>query len=267
MRARRVFLGAVSLVGLCAWCGWASGFHQSTTPAFATWAASLAGVVVVDLLLRAGRQGRRLAPAPPPPAAPWPRPGRGGGRRTLEGIAPWIVLVLVTAAWEALGIDTGAHQPHLTVSALAQAYRAFDAALLLVWIVVGVGYGVARARQVTAAPAGTAPGDAPAERHGDEPGEHARSEPEQRGRPSVIAITTGHQALGPALLLPRSKVAGLAFWAALLAAGVLVEMTARRSGGRLATAGELVRLLTRSTAVAVVLVGAWAYAGWHLFAH
>ena len=52
----------------------------------------------------------------------------------------------VALAWDVLGIDTGPHQYHLTISALAQAYRPLNAALLLVWMLVGVGYEAARVR-------------------------------------------------------------------------------------------------------------------------
>lgn len=249
-------VGAACGAALGAWCGWASGFHHSTTSAFATWAASLGGVVVVDVLLWRGGRGRRLALPPLPAAAPWPRSGQCGSRRTLVGIAPWLALVLVIAAWEGLGIDTGTHQPHLTVSALAGAYRAFDAALLVTWVLVGVGYGVAQAR-----PVAQAPGPPPASKA---TGLTDRWTPE--GRPVAVAVV-GHPAVGPALLLPASKAAGIAFWLALVATAVLVELVARRSGGRLATAGELVRLTTRWTAVGVVLAVGWAYGGWHLFAH
>ena len=53
---------------------------------------------------------------------------------------------MVALAWDVLGIDTGPHEYHLTISALAQAYRPLNAALLLVWMLAGVGYGAARAR-------------------------------------------------------------------------------------------------------------------------
>jgi hypothetical protein len=47
----------------------------------------------------------------------------------------------------------------------------------------------------------------------------------------------------------------------------VIDLAARRSVGRVATAEEFVRLISRPTAANVVLVVAWAYAGWHLFAH
>lgn len=242
-------LGAL---GLCAWCGWASGFHHSTTPALATWSASLAGVVVFDLLLWRGARHGRLALRPQPVATAWPRPGRGGSRRVLVGLSPWLVLVVIVVVWEVLGIDTGPHEAHLTISALALAFRSLDAALLLVWILVGLGYGAARARapaRETRAAADEGPVVPP---------------PASSG---VAAVVATHTAFVPALLLPSNRTVGVAFWVGLVVACVVVDLVARRSRGRLANAAELVRLISRPTGVAVVLVAAWTYAGWHLFAH
>ena len=70
----------------------------------------------------------------------------GGSGPALRGVAPWLVLIVVLIAWEILGIDTGPHQYHLTISALAQAYRPLNAGLLLVWMLVGIGYEAARVR-------------------------------------------------------------------------------------------------------------------------
>jgi hypothetical protein len=159
-----------------------------------------------------------------------------------------VALALVVVAWEVLGIDTGAHEPHLTVSALSQAFRPFHAALLLVWIAVGLGYGMARAR--------------------------SRRLVDEAGPPvglSAVAVGGGHPAVGsstaPALLLPANRAAGVGFWAGLVVVCLLVEVVARRSEGRLATAGDLIRLVARPTLVSLILVGLWSYAGWHLFAH
>ena len=62
------------------------------------------------------------------------------------------MLLAVALAWDVLGIDTGPHQYHLTISALAQAYRPLNAGLLLVWMLVGVGYQAARVRAPSANP-------------------------------------------------------------------------------------------------------------------
>ncbi len=239
----------MALLGLAVWCGWASGLRHSTVPAFVAWSVSLAVVVIVDLLLWRGRRHRRWALPRRPAGLPWPRPGRGGLGPSLLGTAPWLALALIVVVWEILGIDTGPHEAHLTISALAQAFRPLNAALLMAWILVGVGYGVARAR----APVGeVADRPAPGASTGNLPG---------------AAAVDRHSAGVPALLLPDNRGAGVAFWLLVVAAGVLVDLVARRSRGRLADAGEMVRLVSGSTPANVVLTAAWAYAGWHLFAH
>lgn len=151
----------------------------------------------------------------------------------------WLALAVAVLVWELLGIDTGTHRPHLTISALTLVYRPLDAAMLLVWMLVGIGYGVTRAR----APLESA--DTPTALWG--------------GRPSASFV--------PALLLPASRAAGLAFWAGIAAVAVVVDQAGRRSGGRLANAEEALRFVTTSAGVNTFLVVAWIYAGYHLFAH
>ena len=214
-----------------------------------TWSVSLAGVVAVDLVMWRGRRHRRFAFHLQPVDLPWPRPGRGGVGPALVGVAPWLVLTLAVAAWEALGIDTGPDEAHLTISALAQAFRPLDAGLLLVWILVGLGYGAARARAPVVGG----------------PDRSARGAPE-RGLSGAI-VAGRHPEGAPALLLPDNRGVGVAFWLVVVAAGVLVDLAARRSGGRLATVGELVRFTSESVPAQVVFIAAWTYAGWHLFAH
>jgi hypothetical protein len=246
----RGFVVTLSGLVLCAWCGWVSGFHRSTTPAVVTWTFSLAAVVVVDLLLWQGRRGRkpglRLEPAP----EPWPRLGRGGGRRALAGVSLWLGLSLVVLAWEILGIDTGKHEAHLTISALTEAFRPLNAAMLLVWVLVGLGYGASRARA---------------------PEVDQSSSFNRRGAvgsPPLASVMSAHlPATMPALLLPSSRPAGVAFWLGLVVAIVLVDLAARRSGGRLANSEEFLRFITAPMAANVLLVVAWTYAGYHLFAH
>ena len=253
MGFRRSAAGALVAVMLCAWCGWASGFHHSTTPAFATWAASLAFVVAIDFLLWRGHHHHHHHPHPHPrnppchskSVDPWPGSGSGGAVRTLRRVWPWMAISAVVLVWELLGIDTGTDAPHLTISALAQVYRPLDAALLLAWILVGIGYGAARARPPVVM-----------NRDGGEP---------MIGMVSAAAIGTRHMA--PALLLPHSKAIGVAFWVGVVVVSLTVEYAARRSGGRIATAEDTIRLISRRGVVNATLVAAWTYAGWHLFAH
>lgn len=235
------------VLALGVWCGWASGFPHSTVAAFATWAASLAGVAAVDLLFWQGRRGRSPAITLEPAAHAWPPEGRRHRGPVLVGVAPWSVLAVIVLAWEVLGIDTGPHAPHLTISALAQAYRSLDAAVLFVWVLVGVGFGATRARAPRRPPSvGSAPTASSA---------------------VLPAVTGPHPLVLPALLLPHDRAVGVAFWVAVVVVGLLVDLLARRSRGRLATAEELVRLASDPPAVRVLLIGAWTFAGWHLFAH
>jgi hypothetical protein len=261
VRRNRVVVAALCVVVVCVWCGWVSGFHRSSTPAVVAWPFSLAAVVVVDVLLWRGRYGRkpgiRLEPVPDP----WPRPDRGGSLRALEGVSIWLVLTLVVLAWEILGIDTGKHAPHLTISALTQSFRPLNAAMLLVWMLVGIGYGAARARAPRVSRSdsgGSDPGRVVAVQQGD-----GSETPEM---PSAVMVA--HLPVtAPALLLPASRPAGVAFWLGLVLAAVVVDQGARHSNGRLANAEELVRFITTPLAANVLLVVAWAYAGYHIFAH
>jgi hypothetical protein len=248
-------VGAAALV---AWCSWVSGFHRSSTPAEVTWIVSLAIVIAVAVPLRRGSKGESLGWDIGRATDPWPREGRGGGRRALLGVAPWLGVIIIAAAWDSLGIDTGPHAYHLTISALSEAYRSLNALLLLVWMFVGIGYAAARAR---------APSETRA--HGAPTGRGSASEP--RGGAALCAMglapsgSTGHP-LAPALLLPSNRAAGVVFWVGLLVVAVVVDLVARRSAGRLATAEEFARFISTATIANVALIAAWAFAGYHLFA-
>lgn len=250
MHSRRAFVIVLCGLLLCAWCGWVSGFHRSTTPARATWGVSLLAVVSVDLLLWRGRQGRSPGLRLEQGTEPWPRPGRGGARPALKGVSLWLGLSLVVLAWDLLGLNTGKHEAHLTISALTQAFRPMNAAMLLVWMLVGLGYGAARARDPVTA--GRTPRD---------------GRDENRFPPKHAAILVCWPAIAPAVLLPSSRAAGVAFWLGIVVAAVAVDQIARRSGGRLANAEELVRFITTPMVANAILVVAWTYAGYHIFAH
>jgi hypothetical protein len=251
VHSRRVVPNVPLVLALAAWCGFASGFHQSSTGAFVTWSISLAAVVAVNLVLASGRHHRRFGLSLPAVEAPWPRPGPGGRGRALAGISPWLVLGLVALAWELLGIDTKPDDPHLTISALAQQYRLLNAVLLAVWILAGLGYGAARARLSAHAPTTvTSDGLHKSEAFG-----------------AVVMVALWRQLHMPALLLPASRPVGVAFWLVAVAAALLIDFTARRSQGRIANAGELIRLISGPPVARVVMGAAWAFAGWHLFAH
>jgi hypothetical protein len=250
---RRRLLLVLCGVALIAWCGWVSGFHRSTTLAEVTWVVSLVTIVATDLLLWQGRHRRHPGLRLEPASEPWPRPCHGP-HAAMVGLSPWLGLSLIVLAWDILGIDTGTHEPHLTISALTEAFRPLNAAMLLVWLLVGIGYGTARARApVVAAPP-----------------------PSRRDRPgptSAVAVALMHPSVTvpvvvatPALLLPANRGVGVAFWVAVVVAAVVVEFIAPRSRGRIADAEELVRYITAPLAANVLLVVAWTFAGYHLFA-
>jgi hypothetical protein len=243
----------IAAITLCAWCGWASGYHRATAAAETTWLVTVVAVVLVDVALWRGRIGRRLGWRLEPVGDLWPREGRGGSGPALRGVAPWLALVAVVLAGEGLGIDTGPRQYHLTISALAQAYRPLNAALLLGWVLVGIGYEAARVRApLKSVWTSSEPRDASASENG-----------------SVCAAAMGtvgiHHGI-PALLLPASPPAGVAFWVAVPLAAVLIDVVARRSHGRRANAEEFVRFISTSRLANVALVAGWGFAGYHLFA-
>jgi hypothetical protein len=153
----------------------------------------------------------------------------------------------VVAGWEALGLDTGPHEPHLTLSALSQAYRPLHAATLLVWMALGAGFAAVRARGP------------------EEPGD-------QFSHPGLALVSLVRWPRGPhetvlALLEPGSRPVGLAFWAAVALAAVVLDCYGRRSSGRVLGAFQLLRLGSSSRTGTSLIVAAWVVAGWHLFAH
>jgi hypothetical protein len=258
VRRHHIALATVG-VALCAWCGWVSVYHRTTAPAEVTWVLSLGAVVAADLALWRGRRAAHGRWHLEPVMQPWPRPGRGGGRRALQGIAPWLALVTVALAWDVLGIDTGPHQYHLTISALAQAYRPLNAGLLLFWMLLGVGYEAARVRAPVADPATRA--------------NPVRRDPDRGPDIPATGVVLGAGLLhsgvhegSPGLLLPSSPPIGIAFWIAVPCAALLVDLVARRSDGHLANAEEFVRFISTSKVANATLVAAWVFAGYHLFA-
>ena len=254
MRGHRLALVTAGVV-LGAWCGWVSGLHRSTGPAEITWLLSLAAVVATAFALKRGRSRARDGWHLEPAADPWPRPGRGGGRRALRGVAPWLALIGVVLAWDLLGLDTGPHSYHLTISALAQAYRPLNAAVLLVWLLVGIGYEAARVRAPTVATPRSVP-----------PMEADPNRPEPGAALSAGVLTVGSHPVTPGLLLPPSPALGVAFWIAVPAVALLVDAAARRSAGRVANGEEFIRFISTAKWAKPLLVAGWAFAGYHLFA-
>lgn len=266
-----MLVAVVAILVLCAWCGWVSAFHRTSGAAEVSWVVSLAAVLAVDVALWRGSRdkpfGWRLTRA----TDPWPRPGRGGSRRALTGVSPWLILILVALAWDILGIDSGPHQYHLTVSALSQAYRPLNAAVLLLWIAVGIGYEAARVRapltgSTASAAAAAAHGPDGTQGQGDAPGGEASSQGALGACLLGLGRGLGPHPNAPALLLPSSPPVGVAFWIAVPVAALVIDIVARRSNGTMATAEEFVRFISTSKVAHAVLIVAWAFAGYHLFA-
>ena len=257
--SRRNFLFALGIAAACAWCGWVSAFHRDSVAAELTWLVSLGAVAVVDIALWAGRKGLGRGWHLEPAVEPWPRPGRGGNAPALLGITPWLGLIVVAVGWDVLALDTSPSQYHLTISALSQAYRPLNAALLLLWIGIGLGYGATRAR---------APVDPTCEASG------APDATPGASHSGVVVLATAtvsrHPAFAggtvPGLLLPEVPAVGVVFWAAVPVVALAIDQLARRSGGRIANAEELLRFISTATLVKVLLVAAWGFAGYHLFA-
>ncbi len=256
MRVRTVLVAVPTTVALCAWCGWVSGFHRTSGAAEITWIVSLAAVVLEDTALWRASLANGFGWQLPRAGAPWPRGGRGGSRLALRGVAPWLILILIALAWDILGIDSGPHQYHLTISALAQAYRPLNAAVLLTWMLVGVGYEAARVR----APVGGE--SAPPPSASDQ-----RDSPQgTQGLLGACVLGLGAHSNPPALLLPSSPPVGVAFWIAVPVAAIVIDLVARRTNGVVATAEEFVRFISTSSVAHLLLIAAWVFAGYHLFA-
>jgi hypothetical protein len=220
-----------AVAGLAAWCGWVSGFHRRTPAAEITWVISLVAVVAVDgSLFRAGRARAQERGRPP---------------LTVARLAPWLLLAVAVITWDTLGLDTGPHEAHLTISALTQAFRPLNASALMVWILLGIGYGVARWPVTGAAEAaGTQAADT-----------------QTLGALAVALFP--HGAL--ALWLPGSRAAGVGFWLSGLGACAALELLARRHPRRLARAGDIVRGLSERPLLNSLAVLAWVAGGFHLF--
>ena len=68
------------------------------------------------------------------------------------------------------------------------------------------------------------------------------------------------------LLLPEVPGVGVAFWLIVPIAAVVIDLMARHSDGRIANAEEILRFISTATPARVLLVAAWGFAGYHLFA-
>lgn len=254
--------GALLVIAVCAWCGWASAYRLSTWQAWVTWLASLLIVMGAWVALRRGRQGLRfgwLIHAVPS----WPSDPHAPRARTLQGLSPWILLCVLILAWEILGIDTGRHTPHLTISALSQDFRPVHAAMLAVWIATGVAYGVARA---SLSPTSAGPICDSVVALLPVVGLARLSAIAMSHRPGFLDLLS-YRAVLLSLLLGRSRAVGVAFWIGVLVCATAVDLAARGSAARIPSFLQLLQLVSRPAVARFALVVTWTFAGWHLFAH
>lgn len=264
MRAFTLRVAGVCL--LAAWCGWATAYRTGTWDARITWWISTLTVVGAWGVVRVGGlRGQRRARPRAIGAAGDP----DGAREPPEGSLlrrtwPWLVLTAVVVVWEALGIATGPHQPHLTISALAQAFRPVHAALLATWMGVGLLWVVVTGRT--------------ARRDGDRGSWPGRRQhmlgvvvlgfvPARTLVPGTRGSGAGGAGTALAVLLGSSRAVGVGFWLAVVGGACTIDAVARWGPGAHLTCTGLLRLLWRNRVVRTVVVIAWLVAGWHLFSH
>ena len=127
MSSRRV--GAVLLVvAILLASAWASGWHRFTWGArLGTFGCALA-VLGVGLFWRHRQPNDRSSGSDG--AAPLPVVNH-------TGAALWLVVILVAAFWDVLGLLTPPGQHHLTLSAIELAYRPLHALLFAYWLAIG----------------------------------------------------------------------------------------------------------------------------------
>jgi len=107
---------------------WASGWHRFTWGARLGMFGCALAVLGVGLFWRHRRPNARSSGSDG--AAPLPAVNH-------TGAALWLVVILVAAVWDVLGLLTPPGQHHLTLSAIALAYRSLHALLFACWLAIG----------------------------------------------------------------------------------------------------------------------------------
>lgn len=268
---------ALRVIGACAfaaWCGWASAFHTGTWDARITWWISTLTVMGAWAAIRTGRvRGLRARRSGAPSAAgacatpgtavhvgsdPWAAPA------PLRRAWPWVVLAVVVVVWEALGIATGPHEPHLTISALSQAFRPIHAALLATWMGVGMLWVAVTGAEDQVDQREAEAGPPPAQGLGALVAAPAWA-------PLLHAGARGWGGVGSSLglgvLLGSSRAVGVGFWLGVVGVAVLIDAAARWGSWSHLTFVGLLQLLWARPVVRAVAIIAWLGAGWHLFSH
>ena len=198
------------MVVLGTWCGFVSGFHRSTAAAVATWCVSFLAVIGstgCSTVIGAASNSR---------SSPCPQTELAGPSRCRPRQNPsWHFAVASPPPRDRrLGGARHRHRPafrSLDDQRPRESYRAIDAALLFVWILVGIGYGIMRPR--TPADDGSSPRDA------NDAGVASSS--------AAIAVAMRPETPVLGVLLPNNRAAGVTFWVGSVGTCVLADVTAR----------------------------------------
>ncbi len=127
--------------GLSAWCGdEVSAFHRTTAAAIATCGifARCGDHGGLRGALRRGTRGKRFGSHLRPVDDPWPRPGQGGGRLALGACA--VIALFAAAITGTCWASTQARTVPPHHQCAGPGLRPLNAALLLAWMLAGIGY-------------------------------------------------------------------------------------------------------------------------------
>ncbi len=112
--------------------GFASGWKEYT------WGARIgtfgSGLIVFGLGVAWQHRRERTSPSVQGPGA---GPETGGGSFDRRGVAIWVGILVVAAAWDVCGLLTPPDKNHLTLSALELAYRPLHSLMFVYWLFAG----------------------------------------------------------------------------------------------------------------------------------
>jgi len=126
VRAGEIVPAALLLAAVLVVAGFASGWKEYT------WGARIgtfgSGLVILGLGVVWGHRRHRTTTSPSEPEV------ATFGRR---GVAIWVAVLVVAAAWDVCGLLTPPGQNHLTLSALELAYRPLHSLMFVYWLFAG----------------------------------------------------------------------------------------------------------------------------------